>query len=397
MHLNSRHTEKGYHPGNALTLIRSGKDYFDLARKLIAEAEESIHLQTYIFEDDETGHGILQALAAAVARKVKVYLLVDGYASMHLKPELVLLIQQAGIHFRFFEPLFQSSWFYFGRRMHHKILVTDSRHAVIGGINISDHYNDLPGKPAWFDFSIHAEGPIAKELCILCWKTWNRFRRQMPAAPCTNKNFIFPGIENPQGLVRIRRNDWVRGRNEISASYVEMFRRATSHITIICSYFLPGRIIRKFMRQAAKRGVQIRVITTGRSDVALSKPAERWFYDWLLRNGIALYEYQPSILHAKIAICDGQWFTIGSYNLNDISAYASVELNMDVRDEALTASTEQMIHTVIETHCIPVTRETHELHRSPFIQLGRWLSYLLIRFLFRATTFYYRRKRHTHT
>ena len=201
----------------------------------------------------------------------------------------------------------------------------DAKYALAGGINISDRYNDMPGKPAWLDFALFVEGEIAKELCILCWKAWNGFIRDMGITPCEKKqlNFKIP-LEN-RSEVRMRRNDWVRRKNEITATYVSMLRTANKQITILCSYFLPGKVIRKQMVYAVKRGVSIRVIAAGRSDVMLAKYAERWLYDWLLRNGIELYEYQRNVLHGKIAVSDDEWITIGSYNINNISTYAGIE------------------------------------------------------------------------
>jgi cardiolipin synthase len=100
-----------------------------------------------------------------------VYLLADGYASQGLSKKLIHELKDAGVNFRFFEPVYRSKYFYFGRRLHHKILVVDTQYAMIGGINISNRYNDMPGHPAWLDFALFVEGEIAKELCILCWKT----------------------------------------------------------------------------------------------------------------------------------------------------------------------------------------------------------------------------------
>lgn len=393
MRKHKQHSSSAYLPGNSLAFVQSGKAYFDQLLLLINQAVESIHLQTYIFDDDDTGRQVAQALMAAAGRGVEVFLLTDGYGSGRLSRNFTDALKKSGVHFRFFEPLFKSSWFYFGRRLHHKILVTDKRYALIGGINISNNYNDLPGKPAWLDFSVRAEGPVVIELCMLCRNTWNKFPARLPAAYCEPK--ISPDTYTAQAgsLARIRRNDWVKSKNEISASYVEMFRKAESHITIMCSYFLPGRVIRKFMIQAVRRGIRVRVITTAHSDVTVSKLAERWLYDWLLRNGIELYEYLPAILHAKIATRDSKWITIGSYNVNDLSAYASVEMNMDINDAALTASMEQELERIIREHSTEVTRETHTLHKNVFTQLTRWVAYRLIRLLFTLTTFYYKRRK----
>ena len=190
----------------------------------------------------------------------------------------------------------------------------------------------------------------------------------------------------------MKRNDWVRRKNEISASYIEMFRKAQSHITILCSYFLPGKVMRRLLTNAAKRGVKIKVITAGPSDIMLAKHAERWMYDWLLRNKIELYEYQPAILHAKVAVCDSEWITIGSYNLNNISAYASIELNLDIRNEKLVTGVEQTLETIIQKECVVISTEKHIQAKSIFKQFIRRYSCQVIRIIFCQLTFYYKQR-----
>lgn len=191
----------------------------------------------------------------------------------------------------------------------------------------------------------------------------------------------------------MRRNDWVRRKNEISATYIEMFRNAQSHITILCSYFLPGKIIRKLLRNAAKRGVTIKVIVTDRSDIMLAKHAERWLYDWLLRNNIELFEYQPAVLHAKIAVCDSKWLTIGSYNINNLSAYASIELNLDVNNANFASGVEQTLTTIIQNECVAINKEKHIQTNNVFKQFIRWASYQILRIIFYMLTFYYKQKK----
>jgi cardiolipin synthase len=377
---------------NKVKLIQGGREYFELLLHLINTATESIHLQTYIYDDDETGKQVAEALKAAVKRNVGVYLLTDGYASQVMSQKFIDDLKGSGVHFRFFEPIFRSNYFYFGRRMHHKVFVSDTRYVLVGGVNITNRYNDMPGKPAWLDFALYAEGEIARDLCVLCWKTWNGFPVKMGITPCEEKQlqFNFNGEEKNQ--VRMRRNDWVRRKNEISATYIEMFRHAKSHINIMCSYFLPGKVIRRLLSHASKRGVKIKVITAGPSDVMLAKHAERWMYDWLLRNKIDLYEYQPSILHAKVAVCDSEWLTIGSYNVNNISAYASIELNLDVRNASLAIITEDRLQKIIDKDCIHITKEKHIRTKNVFKQFIRWFSYEFIRLAFYMLTFYYKQK-----
>jgi len=250
----------------------------------------------------------------------------------------------------------------------------------------------MPGTPAWLDFALYTEGEIARELCVLCWKTWNSFPSKMGLTPCEEKQLFFDFKEGETNNVRMRRNDWVRRKNEISATYIEMFRNARSHITILCSYFLPGKMIRRLLTNAARRGVKIKVITAGPSDVMMAKNAERWMYDWLLRNKIELYEYQPTVLHAKVAICDSEWLTIGSYNVNNISTYTSIELNVDVHNPDFAKGVEQTLETIIQTKCVAITKEGHIQTKNMFKQFTRWCSYQIIRFVFYLLTFYYKQR-----
>lgn len=377
---------------NKVKLVRGGKPYFDCLLALIASAQESIHLQTYIYDDDETGRTVAQALKAAAKRNVSVYLLADGYASKVMSRSFINDLCAAGIHFRFYDPLFKSRHFYFGRRLHHKVAVADTRYALVGGVNITDRYNDRPGQPAWLDFALAIEGEAARELCVLCWKSWYNYPATMGLTPCEQKQVRFSFAPGETSEVSVRRNDWVRRKNEISGTYVHMFRSARSHITILCSYFLPGRAIRRQLVYAAKRGVRIRVITAGLSDVRVAKYAERYMYGWLLKNNIALYEYQPTILHGKIAVCDSEWLTAGSYNINNISAYASIELNVNVRNPVLALQTEKELQQIIDTGCIAITSDYHRQTKNVFTQFVRWASYELIRVIFYLFTFYFKHR-----
>lgn len=375
---------------NRVELIRGGHAYFDLLLKLIAGARESIHLQTYIFDDDTTAVTVAAALKAAALRGVEVHLLVDGYASRLMSRKLIADMESGGVHFRFFEPFFRSRNFYFGRRMHHKVFVADARHSLTGGINIADRYNEVGEELPWLDFAIYAEGDVSRELCVLCWKTWNAFPKQMGFTPCEQVQPTWRFPDSQKVMARVRRNDWVRRRNEISSTYIQLLRGARSDVTILCSYFLPGKIIRRLLAQAARRGVRIRVITAGPSDVLVSKFAERWMYDWLLRNKIEIYEYQRSILHAKVAVCDNAWMTVGSYNVNNISAYASIELNIDVQNEAFARLVGATLDAIIADDTIAITQETHRRNRNPFVQFIRWFSYQFIRATIYLVTCYYR-------
>jgi len=381
-----------YTPNNRVNLIRGGKAYFDQLLELIEQAKDSIHLQVYIYSEDETGNTITHALLEAVKRNVKVYLLVDGYASQSLTSAFVHKLEVGGVYFRFFEPIFKSRGFYFGRRLHHKLVVIDSTYALVGGLNIADKYNDLPGQQAWLDFALMVEGEVVRQLCILCWKTWNRFPARLGPAPCETVPVSPHGKSEESSWVRMRRNDWVRNKSQVSRTYLRMFSGASDHMIVLSSYFLPGNLFRKRIKKAVRRGVKIKIITAGLSDVMLAKNAERFWYDWLLRNNIQIYEYQKSILHGKLAVCDGKWLTLGSYNVNNISAYASVELNLDVLNEAFAAETEKLLLSIIEKDCVQITAEQLHKKNTWLKKLVHWGSYEFIRILFFLFTFYFRQK-----
>lgn len=392
MAMHFKQVEQGFSKSKNVELLKGGKPFFDCLLKLIASAKDTIQIQVYIFSSDETGKLVSAALVAAAKRGVKVYIVLDGYASQSLSSKIIQDWKAAGINFRFFEPLFKSNHFYFGRRLHHKLLVVDALYALVGGINIADRYNEVGGIPAWLDFALYVEGEIVKELCVLAWKTWNGFALNSNIPSCEP---LHPHNASPNAgiLVRMRRNDWVRRKNQISRTYLEMFKTAQSQITICCSYFLPGRILKRNIKDAIARGVKVRVILAGLSDVMIAKHAERFMYDWLLRNKVTIYEYEENVLHAKIAVCDGEWMTVGSYNVNSLSAYASIELNLDVRDKEFSIAVERELDTIIETKCEEVTLETHQRSTNIILQFRRWVSYYIIRGLFKLFTFYFRQEK----
>jgi cardiolipin synthase len=210
----------GYTEQNKVKLVRGGKTYFDLLLQLINDATESIHLQTYIFENDSTGQQVADALIAAAKKGVTVYLMADGYASQNIGNVFIEKLKSNGVHFRFFEPIIKSKYFYFGRRMHHKIFLADVKFAIVGGTNISDRYNDFPNQPLWLDYTLFVEGEIAKEICMLCWKTWKSFPLKMKKTPCEINLPIFKFTNEETVDLKMRRNDWVRRKNEISQTYV---------------------------------------------------------------------------------------------------------------------------------------------------------------------------------
>lgn len=380
-----------YSSHNRVKLIRGGEGYFLLLLELISKARHSIHLQTYIYEQDETGKRVADALMKAAQRGIKVYMLLDGYASQDLSKEFIQQLKSSGIQFRWFEPIFRSPYFYFGRRLHHKLVVTDALHSLVGGVNISNRYNDMPGEKAWLDWALYSEGEVSAELFNLCVDFWNKSGWGKKKTQVLQEDAVVKG-NSAQCLVRVRRNDWVRGKNQISRSYFEMFKKAQSHIIIMSSYFLPGRLFRKNMANAVKRGVRIKVVAAGPSDVATAKQAERYLYRWMFKNNIELYEYQPNILHGKLSTYDAKFVTVGSYNVNNISAYASVELNLDVQDPLFAKQVEETLEAIIASDCKRITEKEFELHNTLLKRIWQRVCYDTVRLIFYLFTFYFKQR-----
>jgi cardiolipin synthase len=375
----------GYTSNEAVRLVRAGHEYFDLLDQLIAGARFTIHLQTYIFEEDETGKRVARALMEAARRKVKVYIIADGYASQNLSSAFVNQLREQGIYFRFFSSYFRSRYFYFGRRLHHKIVVVDSERSLVGGINIGNHYNDTTENVAWLDWAVYVQGEIGSRLQEICEK---RIRNHVFTRT------VRPPLPDHENRVRVRPriNDWVRRKREITQSYLEMFQSAQSHVTVISSYFIPGKELRKMIASATRRGVKVQVILAGISDVVIAKYAERFMYRWLLRNKVEVWEYQKRVLHAKLATYDDKWVTVGSYNLNNISAYASVELNLDIDDKGFAQDIGNRLNQIIESECIQITAE--DFHKKQtlwehFLQRSAYDIFRIILFLF---TFYFKQR-----
>jgi cardiolipin synthase len=158
------------------------------------------------------------------------------------------------------------------------------------------------------------------------------------------------------------------------------------------SYFLPGRLFRRYMARAARRGVRIRLILAGTSDVKIAKQAERYMYRWLFRNHVEIYEYPHNVLHGKIAVYDGKWVTGGSYNVNNISAYASIELNLDVLDPAFAGEAQKALEDIIVSQCIRITEQDYNISYGFFSRFIQRLSYETVRLIFFLFTFYFRQR-----
>ncbi|MGZ3900871.1 MAG: phospholipase D-like domain-containing protein [Bacteroidia bacterium] len=370
-----------YSEAENIQLVFSGNNYFELLEEIIDNSKEILHLQTYIFETDETGLRVINALKRAAERKVQVYILIDAFGSNSFSKEAIKEIKRSGIHFRKFSPLFSSESIYFGRRLHYKIVVADKQIAIIGGINIANKYNKGTKTDPWLDYAVLIQGKPCGYLNLLCEKA---FCKQKDSALIAWERELDTTV-SPGKLIRFRLNDFIKGKNEIHNSYVEELCRAKKHITIVASYFLPGKGFRKLLADASARGVSVRIILASQSDVLSVRWAENYLYDFLLRNNIHLYEWKNSVLHGKVMVVDDSWATIGSYNLNFLSHYISIELNADIIDKDFIQTFTLHLDHIIESSCNVIEPKTFVKKNNPLQRLLNWLAYIFFRTLMNLT------------
>jgi cardiolipin synthase A/B len=190
--------------------------------------------------------------------------------------------------------------------------------------------------------------------------------------------------------VRILQNDWVKRKLQISKNYSELVRHAKESITIINSYFLPRNVFLRQLNRSAKKGIRVTVVLSSISDVGIAKWAERHLYRSMLKTGIRLYEYQPAMLHAKLAIADARELTTGSYNVNGLSDYASVELNIHIKNEEFCRLVEKEIDHLIKNDCIEIDSESYLTKLSAWTRFRQWCSYYFLHLILRLFTFYFR-------
>jgi len=370
-----------YRNGHQLELLQSGESFFSDVEKVIDEAKHFIHFQTYIIDEDETGIRIINALIRASKREVRVYLLLDAFGTGYLSKSFIDSIEDSGILFRFFSPTFIKKGFQLSLRLHSKVIMADGEVAIIGGLNFANRYHGSPEKREWLDFAVRVRGPECVYMLDILKKLWNK--AFIPGTE-RSREIITRPVSYPDNVkMKVLQNNWYRNKIEILKSYRDAFKFAQDRMIIFASYFLPGRNERKLLRNASLRGVDITIVLAAESDAPMFERATHFLYDFILRNNIKIFEYLPSNLHAKVAAVDGKWSTIGSYNMNHLSDYASVEINVGILDESFTLQFEEKLKNIIRNDCRQVTFEEFNRRRTLLSRFRGWYSYQMIRLMMR--------------
>ncbi|MEK7384048.1 MAG: phospholipase D-like domain-containing protein [Elusimicrobiota bacterium] len=317
-----------YTPGNRLTLYTRGCDLFAAMAQSIEAARESVHLETYIFGNDDTGRTFAELLAQKARAGVPTRLIFDSVGSIDMNPRLETLMRNAGVKILEYHPVapWRPRWAW-NKRDHRKILVCDGRTASTGGMNLChEHAPTELGGQDWPDAHVKVEGPAAHELDRLFREVWFK-----------QKNRWFDSCGSPEEVrgtsrVRIVGNHEFLRRLVIREAYVNALRAARAEVLIANSYFIPDWRIRRALRQAAKRGVSVRVLVPGVSDIPSVRHAMRATYGSLLTHGVRIFEWQGPMLHAKSVVVDKQWCAVGSYNLDHRSLRHNLEVNLHALD-----------------------------------------------------------------
>ncbi|MEQ8323564.1 MAG: phospholipase D-like domain-containing protein [Vicingaceae bacterium] len=373
------HFGEQFHQVKRIELIKGGRDLFELLNKLIGQASFEIHIQFYILENDDTGRPVIDALIDAAKKGVQVYLVLDSYGSSNLEEKEIEKMTTAGVRFKWFKPVIALNNMEFGRRLHHKVVVIDEQIALVTGVNIADRYNDIHGHVAWLDFAMLVEGTTAGEIRLRCLQIWEQPHSFLKI----KKKFSLPRIDrslrSENALVKVSVNDWLRSRNDIYRGYKSAFQDAKQEIFIIGGYFLPGRGLRKNLKDASQRGVHISVILTAVSDVRFAKSAEKYLYSWMLQNNIQIYEWLPAVMHGKVAAVDCNWSTVGSYNLNYLSNFESIELNLEIIDNRFSTELTTMMKDIALNQCRRIFPEEFYRNYSMIKKIEMRFSYWFAR------------------
>ncbi|MDD2089878.1 cardiolipin synthase ClsB [Pseudomonas guariconensis] len=338
--------------GNQVELLINGEAYYERVFQAMTQAREEILLETFIIYDDKVGQRLQQVLIDAARRGVRVEIAADGYGTADLPDAFISAMTEAGVRFHAFDPQprlagMRTNLF---RRLHRKIVVIDGERAFIGGINYSaDHLGDF-GPMAKQDYAVEVTGPVVAQV--------HASSRRLLSPVLEPPSQVRPVTDpcGPASAVLVERDNG-RHRNDIEAYYLEGFRLARQRIVVANAYFFPGYRLMRELRNAARRGVEVRLILQGQPDMRWVRALSRLLYNYLLRDGVKIHEYCQRPLHGKVALVDDQWATVGSSNLDPLSLSFNLEANLLIRDRAFNQRLYQHLDELAHQHCKAVTLE----------------------------------------
>ena len=379
-------TESPLTKGNRVTLLADGQATYAAMFKALESAKDHINLESYIIEDDETGRKFADLLLKKEREGVQVHVIYDSLGSVLTPDTFFQRLSDEGIQVVAFNPLNplagEKKWG-LTHRDHRKILIVDGKVAIIGGVNISKVYSSTPFKRGknekipihWRDTDIQIEGPAVAELQKLFLDTWMMQREEKPAL-----RDYFPELkESGSALVRVIGSTPGETNRVPFIVYVSAISFAEKSIHLTNSYFFPDDQIIKALTDAARRGVDVKIILPGITDSLLALHAQRSYYSELLQAGVQLYEHSNSLLHAKTAVVDSVWSTVGSTNMDYLSLLNNDEVNAIILGKEFAGEMEKMF-----TGDLANSKQIHweEWKSRPLLPRTReWFVSLFVRWL----------------
>lgn len=388
--------------GHQLLLLQGGAELFPALVEAMDAARSVIHLETYIFEFAGTALMVAEAMERAARRGVSVRLVIDGAGTPRIPAEWARRFADAGVRWRMYAPmgrlglLVPSTW----RRLHRKLCVVDGTIGFCGGINLIDDQDDVAlgrlSEPR-LDFSLRVAGPLVADMVDtmeqLWWRlqavrkarqrefkaAWDALKVASPMGDFSRLLQVFESSAPPAerssnraplavegARARLLLRDNVSHRHDIERAYLKAIGAARREIVIANAYFIPGRKLRRALTMAAARGVEVRLLLQGRYEHFFQYHAARPVYQTLVEAGVHIHEYAPSALHAKVAVVDRRWATVGSTNLDPLSLLLAREANVMTTDQRFSGQLHDRLDQILRQASSRI--DAHSMGRRPLSQ-----------------------------
>lgn len=370
-------------PGNHVQLYECGAAFFPALIAAIDAARTEVRLETYIFNLDDSGLRVGEALVRAARRGVRVALLLDGVGSRLLPPAWLDEIRREGVRVLIYRPP-HLGWLTNPvnlRRLHRKIAVIDARIAFVGGMNIMDDFVPIAWPSPRLDYSVAISGPLVGEIYRNVARLWRLVARSQLHPAMAHLPALAPLVSPAgQGRAAYIVRDNLRNRRTIERAYLAAIVTAKQDIMIANAYFFPGRSFRRALKKAITRGVRVRLLVQGRTDHPFFHAACRALYGDLLNAGAVIYEYHASELHAKVAVVDGHWITVGSSNIDPFSLLLAREANIVSEDRALARQLQTKLEHAIKHGALELRGVDWQRRGWPR-RLVSWAAYGIVRWM----------------
>jgi len=326
--------------GNHITVLKNGVEIFPAMLSAVRSAKKTINLEFYIYWDGEIGRVFAEALAERARAGVQVKIILDAVGSVAMSQSLIDFLARNGIDMEWYHPLRWYTIWRMNHRTHRKLLIVDGQIGFSGGVGIADTWlGNADSRDHWRETVAQVEGPVVTQMQFAFMDNWVKSRGEL----LTGLDY-FPSIDRRgPHLAQVIKSSPSEGSSTVKLLYIVSIVSATKSIYISNAYFVPDRDTIRALEGAVRRGVDVRVIVPGEyTDVPLVRQASRMHYELLLRRGIRIFEYQPTMMHAKTMVVDGVWSTIGSSNFDDRSFRLNDEVNVNIHDVDIAQQMESM-------------------------------------------------------